>query len=428
MITKATSKISLLLISIKVGFFLALRDIGRASKWTTVLITFVMTLTFLNLIAVRGILVGLAAGISDTVRQRYSGDVIVSTLREKDYIIGTQDIQSFLSKQPEVAAYTSRYIDNAKLESNYKDRKSVYDEVDNTSAFLAGIDPEQENQVSNLSKYVIEGRYLNKDSEDEILVGSTLLFKYSPIDSPNQPTLKTADIGSKVRLTMNGHQREVTIVGIIKTKLQTVDQRIYMNASQVRKMIDRSDLNADEIAIHLNSHNEKTAKQLIKNMYFMDFDKQARIQTSAEAEPKFLADIKMTFNILGNLIGSVGLVVATITIFIVIFVNAVTRRRFIGVLKGIGVSSLAIEISYIFQSSFYAFVGVSFGTLIIYGALVPFFNANPINFPFSDGILVAEYDGTFIRAVILFCATTVAGFIPARLIVKQNTLDAILGR
>ncbi len=416
------------LISLRLGFFLSLRDIGRASKWTTILITFVMTLTFLNLIAVRGILVGLAAGISETVKQRYSGDIIVSTLNEKDYIIGTQDILSYLKDQPEVSGIASRYIENAKLESNYKDRKSVYDEVDYTIAFIAGIDPEQENKVSSLANYVVEGKYLTSDSEDEILVGSNLLFKYSPIDSPNQPSLKTADLGSKVRLTLNGHQREVTIVGIVKTKLQTVDQRIYMNQRQVRKMIGREDLNVDEIAIHLSSHNEKSSEHFINSMKYMGFDKLARIQTAAQAEPKFLADIKMTFNILGNLIGSVGLIVATITIFIVIFVNAVTRRRFIGVLKGVGVSSLAIEISYVFQSAFYAFFGIASGTLIIYLILVPYFNINPINFPFSDGILVAEYEGTFIRAIILFIATTFAGFIPARIIVKQNTLDAILGR
>ena len=38
------------------------------------------------------------------------------------------------------------------------------------------------------------------------------------------------------------------------------------------------------------------------------------------------------------------LVVASITIFIVIFINAITRRKFIGILQGIGISGEAIEI------------------------------------------------------------------------------------
>ncbi len=73
-------------------------------------------------------------------------------------------------------------------------------------------------------------------------------------------------------------------------------------------------------------------------------------------------------------------------------------------------------------------MGVLIGLGILYGFLVPYFNANPINFPFSDGILVAEVAGTLFRAFLLLVATVIAGYIPARIVVKQNTLDAILGR
>ena len=71
----------------------------------------------------------------------------------------------------------------------------------------------------------------------------------------------------------------------------------------------------------------------------------ARIQTFDEAITlKFLKDIKGTFAILGNAISGIGLIVVCITIFIVIFVNAITRRRFIGILKGIGINKKAIFI------------------------------------------------------------------------------------
>ena len=144
--------------------------------------------------------------------------------------------------------------------------------------------------------------------------------------------------------------------------------------------------------------------------------------------PKFVKDIKNTFAILGNVVGSIGLVVASITIFIVIFVNAITRRKFIGILKGIGISSRAIEIAYVFQSLFYAILGIGVGLLILYGFLVPFIAAHPIKFPFSDGILVAEYSATFLRVFLLSLATLIAGNVPARIVVKKNTLDSILGR
>jgi ABC-type antimicrobial peptide transport system permease subunit len=154
----------------------------------------------------------------------------------------------------------------------------------------------------------------------------------------------------------------------------------------------------------------------------------ARIQTAEEAFPKFLKDIKATFAILGSVISGIGLVVASITIFIVIFVNAITRRRFIGILKGIGINKRAILYSYMYQACIYAGCGIIIGMTLIFVVIKPYFATHPLDFPFSDGILVATLSGTLIRAGILLVATIIAGYIPAKIVIKQNTLSAILGR
>jgi hypothetical protein len=73
-------------------------------------------------------------------------------------------------------------------------------------------------------------------------------------------------------------------------------------------------------------------------------------------------------------------------------------------------------------------MGSALGILITYGFLIGYFDANPIDFPFSDGILVAEPIGTLYRFIILFIITLFAGLIPASIIVRQNTLNSILGR
>ena len=111
-----------------------------------------------------------------------------------------------------------------------------------------------------------------------------------------------------------------------------------------------------------------------------------------------------------------------------IFINAITRRKYIGILKGIGINGRVIEFSYVFQSIFYAVIGSGIGLAVVYGFLVPFFAAHPIDFPFSDGILVAPVDQTFFRVGLLVFSTLVAGYIPAWMIIRKNTLDSILGR
>ena len=412
------------LIDLKVGLFLAVRQIRHASPLTTILIVLVMSLTFLNLVVVSGILVGLVK--TNATNKFYSGDVIVSPLRVKAFIEGSSDIVRAAESMPEVQSVSARYIEPARLEANYKERTRTTDLINDVSGLIAGIDPSSEDSVTGLSSKVIEGSYLEEGDYDQILIGADLLFKYANIDSPGAKTLRDTEAGSRVRLIVNGFTREVTIKGVVKSKIGEIDSRIFMTDDQLRSLINRFDYNVDEIAIRLKpGADAQTVKQ---NLITAGFDKNASILLADEAKPKFLQDVEATFGLMGNLIGSIGLVVASITIFIVIFVNALTRRKFIGILKGIGITSQAIEFSYILQSVFYALCGSAIGLLIVYGFLQPYFDANPINFPFSDGILYVPFGETMLRVFILLITTIIAGYLPAKLIVRQNTLDAILGR
>ena len=73
--------------ALRIGFLLGFRQIQRANLWTTTLIIFVMMLTFLNLIAVSGILVGLIAGSERAVQEKSLGDIIITPLENEDKIL-----------------------------------------------------------------------------------------------------------------------------------------------------------------------------------------------------------------------------------------------------------------------------------------------------------------------------------------------------
>jgi ABC-type antimicrobial peptide transport system permease subunit len=77
---------------------------------------------------------------------------------------------------------------------------------------------------------------------------------------------------------------------------------------------------------------------------------------------------------------------------------------------------------------FYGIAGSIIGLLLTFLVLRPYFDTNPINFPFSDGILAVTELGALVRVAILLVITFFAGYLPAKLIVRRNTLDAILGR
>lgn len=417
--------ISGLLLNIRMGFFLAVRQIRRASLWTTGLIIFVMVLTFLNLVVVSGILVGLIQGAVDQMRYEFTGDVIISSLEDKKYIENSPNLISLVEGLPEVKVVSPRYSEGAVLEANYKTRKET-DKPNTANAQIYGIDPRAEDLVTGLSESVTSGSYLDPGDFDQVIIGQFMLSQYVPVDDPNFASLDNVVVGSKIRIKVGGVEREVTVKGIIFSKVDALTRNVFMVDSQFRSIIGRNDGNVDQIAVLLKDNaNPVIVREKLERS---GADQFAKIQTFEDAQPQFLKDVIRTFNMLGAAFGSIGLVVASITIFIVVFINAITRRKYIGIMKGIGISGAAIRISYVFQSIFYALFGSGIGLLIVYSFLVPFIAKNPIDFPFSDGILVAPVDETLFRIGLLVIATIIAGYIPAWMIIRKNTLDSILGR
>jgi len=363
-------------------------------------------------------------------------------LADESSIQSTGMIQSTLESLPIVQDFTVRYKSGATIEANYRERRDFSALPNSVGVNIVGIDPEREESVTGLSESLVEGQMLESDESGYILLGSTFIRRYSNFSDLFEP-LDEVYPGDRVKVSVTGkgltfssdlsgdstassNTQEFIVKGIVKSKVDEVSLAAFVTESDYRRLTGDTSLNAQEIAIKkADGYEDQYVKQVLVSYGFSNL---AKIQTAAEAIPKFLDDIKQTFSILGTAIGGIGLVVSAITIFIVIYINALTRRKFIGILKGIGISGTAIEIAYVLQSVFYVLIGSLIGALIVYGLLVPVIAANPIDFPFSDGILVADPLPTFNRFLILFFVTVIAGYLPARLIVKKNTLDSILQR
>lgn len=419
--------------ALRVGWFLALRQLRRSGKGTTALIIFVMVLTFLNLVVVSGLLLGLITGSFEQYRDSYSGEVIITSAEGRDYIESSPELIAYLDSHPLVRSYSPRYGVGGTILGTL-DRLPKRDERPNqTSMRVVGFDPEREESVTRFSRFIRYGHNLSPGEWGYVLIGANLLKRYSSYadaDIPGLDLLENVDVGSKVRLTIpveDGQPivKEFTVKGIVKSKVDELSARFFINDQELRRLLPSHQNEVQEIAVRTDPQDAAPLVRQIKD--FMGTSA-ARVQTSDEAIPSFLRDIETTMSVLGNALSSIALVVATITIFIVVFINAVTKRKFIGIMKGIGISPVAIQFSYVLQAFFYAAAGSLIGTVATFGFLKPYFSANPIDFPFSDGILVATPEGAAIRVAILIGVTLLAGYVPAKIIVRRNTLDAILGR
>ncbi len=417
----------------RVGFFLALRQLRRSGKGTTILITFIMVLTFLNLVVVSGLLVGLISGSFKQFREGYSGEVIITSADGRDYIENSPALIAFLESHPKVSAISPRYSVGVQMLGTLSDLPEKNKKPNRIGIALTGIDPGREEIVTGFSRFLKYGENLEEGDEGYVLLGANMIKKYSSFADANIPglsLLEDVDIGNRVRVSFSRSgggvvSKEFIIKGIVKSKVDEISTRAFITDRELKKLLP---VNKEQVqVIAVKTDYEYATTLVAETKAFME-GHSARIQTTDDAVPSFLRDIETTFRILGNALSSVALIVASITVFIVIFINAVTKRKFIGIMKGIGISPQAIQFSYIFQAVFYGVVGSAIGVVLTFGILKPYFDAYPIDFPFSDGILVATAEGAAIRIAILLAVTLIAGFIPAKLIVSKNTLDSILGR
>lgn len=418
--------------SLRIGLFLTARYIKRGNIWASLLIIVIMFLTFLNVVVIRGVLVGLPVGASISYEKEYSGGVLITSHADQRHIDRTQYVEQVLPSVSGYLVHSARYLEGGIVQANYNRPQKASRLSDQVGSTIVGIDPDDEDSVSGLQSLVVEGRYLTKSDTKGVLLGSQLLDQYAG-ETPEaggtpetSGTLSNIYPGEKVRIVLGDVVGEYTVVGVVNGKVGENSRRVFMLDTQLRKVTDRSTDKKDEIAVALKS--DTSSREYIQALLAKGVGEYAVVQTSNEAQGQFLDDIKETFDLLGNGIGLIGIVVAAITVFIMIFIVALNRQKQIGILKGIGISRLAIESSYVFLSLAYALVGISLGVIVLYVGIAPYIAMHPINFPFAEGVLVAPWDDTLLRSVILVVTTILAGYIPARMIVEKNTINAILGR
>ncbi|MFO0744023.1 MAG: FtsX-like permease family protein [Candidatus Paceibacterota bacterium] len=412
--------------SIRVGIFLAFSSIKRSNKWMTGLIIFIMVITFLNLVVVSGVMSGLIQGSIKSFREKSLGDVIISPLDKKSIVQNTENIINILKNDDRIAGFSYRYQAAGSVEANWKTLSSN-DIPNKRNVQFAGIDPDKEDATTNLSENIKEGEFLTRDDASKyVLLGKEIVKKYSVVSDVDETLLRDVEPGAKVRIQIGSSTNEYTVKGVIVIKNQEVGSKVFMVDSELRRLANLLPQDVSMIAVRLKK--DVDPREVKATLVANGFDQYAKIQTFEEGTPAFVIQMKQLFDLMGTMFGSIGIFVAAITLFIVVFINAITRRKQIGILKGIGINSFAIEFSYIFQAIIYATIGCIIGLIIVFFLIKPAIDANPIDFPFSDGILVVEIGSTLTKVFVLIIISLIAGYIPARMVVKRNTLDAILGR
>lgn len=415
---------------ISVSFFLASKSITRGNKGTMALIIFIMSLSFINLVFISSILNGIVATINNQVINNLTAHIVIDPQEEpnrKDYLIHADELQNQVAGLQGVTAASSHY----KLSGTLAFDKNKNGKFKYLGAQIIGVNPDKEKLVTNISQQIISGQYLEETDTDKILLGVSLAGDYPGVIEAT--SLEGAKIGNKIKITFsNGVERTYTVKGLFSAKFDMVDMIAYISKKEAESILSVSD-NASQILIKIDpaSNTDAARKNLAdKIQTIAQINETSAPNVKVREWPELLgplAGIASSFGIITAIVSAIALLVAAVTIFIMIYINAINKKRQIGILKAIGIEENIIIYSYIFQAFFYAILGTAIGLALFYYAVQPFFFANPISLPMGDTYLVLSQNSAIFSVSSLILAALIAGFIPAWKITKINILKAIWG-
>ncbi len=288
---------------------------------------------------------------------------------------------------------------------------------------MIGIEPDHESRVTTISANLISGSYLAPDDRDQIVLGVEIAGG-SEAASASFLTLGGVRVGERVRLTYpDGSQREYTVKGIFKARDGQADRLAFVTYTDLVQTLG-------------SRYADRSNQILIKSAPMVkEADLAASLRASGiageirtwQAYGGGIGGVVASFKVITSLISAIGLVVAAIVMFIVIYISVINKKRQIGILRAIGVNRFAIYISYLCQALFYAVLGIVLGGLLFGYVIQPYFAAHPLDL--SVGRVSLAIDPSTIRNSVIgiMVAAVFAGIIPVVNITRHSIIKAIWG-
>lgn len=395
----------------RLPFYLCFKYIQRGKIWTLILTAFMMMVAFINAIFVPALFNGIITGTNSQIINTFSGNVYVAPKDGEDYIENSDTAVKNINQIAGVEAASSRLIIPGQLE---------YNNIRGNWQILA-VDPGMEKQVTNVADHMMTGEYLNIDDADGIIIGRQIAGGDGVEE--NAFSFKDAGVGERVNLILNGYKTEFTIRGVFYTKFLESDKRAFIGKKALENLMPSVVGKSTTIAVKTEDKaDENQVVQKIKDINISD-----HVYKWDEVAGTMKA-VSGSFTSINVIMSMVAVLIAAVTVFIVIYVDIINKRKQIGILRAIGIKPYIIVFSYVILSAVYSVIGVLLGTAIFFAILTPYFKAFPFSLPICDAVLDLRYVDYIARAESIMWVSVFSGLIPSLIVIRSKILDEILGR
>ncbi|KKG16986.1 ABC transporter permease [Methanosarcina sp. 2.H.T.1A.6] len=393
----------------KVSFFLAGRSIRRGNKGITIFTIFVLTLIFVQLVLFSSMLAGVTVQFNKLLVDFQTGNVVIEPKEEERYIEAASALQKKIESLSEVTGTSARL--KASGAFRYKEKEM--------GATVYGVDPTDESFVTGLESTMLSGEFLSKPDRGEIILGREISGGFGAL--MDSRSLGGVEVGDTVEVTIQGRTKEFRVKGIYSTLYFMIDSAAYISRADMEEMLGVQDRDlAQEIAVRTTEGTDEavTREKLIS------LGVRENVRTWREFAG-LLSLIEGTLGMVRNIMNAIGLLIAFVIIFVVIYVNIVNKKRQIGVQKAIGIEQNVIIASFVLQAMLYAGAGVILGYILMHYGIVPYTVANPVQVPVGAISLELDDLEAVNRAVLLFMASVIGSVIPAYKLANKGLLELI---
>jgi putative ABC transport system permease protein len=394
---------------VKVSFFLAGRSIRRGNKGITIFTVFVLTLIFVQLVLFSSMLAGVTVQFNKLLVDFQTGNVVIEPKEEERYIEAASALQKKIESLPEVIGTSARL--KASGAFRYKEKEM--------GATVYGVDPTDESFVTGLESTMLSGEFLSKPDRGEIILGREISGGFGAL--MDSRSLGGVEVGDTVEVTIQGKTKEFRVKGIYSTLFFMIDSAAYISRDDMEEMLGLQDRDlAQEIAVRTTAGTDEavTREKLIS------LGVRENVRTWREFAG-ILSLIEGTLGMVRNIMNAIGLLIAFVIIFVVIYVNIVNKKRQIGVQKAIGIEQNVIIASFVLQAMLYAGAGVILGYILMNYVIAPYTVANPVQVPVGAISLELDDLEAVNRAVLLFLASVIGSVIPAYKLANKGLLELI---
>ena len=378
--------------SLVVAGFLARKLVLRSNWGLNIMAVLMIVLVYININFTSSLLNGFIGTVNNKLISAQTGNIIVFS-NSNSGISDSGKLIDSIASIPGVEGVTGSRSLPAQISRDGK----------KTVAEVSGINTDSYGDVFITPKNMIEGEFINKDDKDKIVLGAQIAGADISRLELYSDSLKNVHAGDKVMVSFStGTQKEYTVKGIFLNEFFESDIKTFLS----------------------NTEFDAIEPTVIDNIKSIRSDLEFRTWQERSGYVRGFTDTLTTVN---RILRIVALLVAAVTIFIVTYVDLVSKRRQIGIERAIGISSPTIISSYLFRAGFYTLVGSAIGAAIFIWVIVPIERTYSFTSPYGKVLLAVDYRFMVINTVILLLVGLVAALVPAWRTIRISIIDAIWG-